>query len=85
MKKLFKTFLYNFFVLFFIYLFLFSTNEVYANTYKIENIEISNEYNTNFNKEDVIDKAFINAYQILIGKITISKDSKSLKKQRQLL
>ena len=81
MKKLFKTFLYNFFVLFFIYLFLFSTNEVYANTYKIENIEISNEYNTNFNKEDVIDKAFINAYQILINKITISKDHKSLKRQ----
>ena len=81
MKKLFKTFLYNFFVLFIIYLFPFSTNGVYANTYKIENIEISNEYNTNFNKEDVIDKAFINAYHILIDKITISKDRKSLKKQ----
>ena len=81
MKKLFKTFLYNFFVLFFIYLFLFSTNEVYANTYKIENIEVSNEYNTNFNKEDVIDEAFINAYHILINKITISKDHKSLKLQ----
>ena len=81
MKKLFKAFLYNFFVIFFIHLFLFSTNEVYANTYKIENIEVSNEYNTNFNKEDVIDKAFINAYQILINKITISKDHKLLKKQ----
>ena len=65
MKKLFKIFLYNFFVLFFIYLFLFSTNEVYANTYKIENIEVSEEYNVSFNKEDVIDKAFINAFQIL--------------------
>ena len=81
MKKLFKIFLYNFFVLFFIYLFLFSTNETYANTYKIENIEISNEYNTNFNKDDVIDEAFINAYNILINKITISKEHKSLKKQ----
>ena len=81
MKKLFKTFLYNFFVLFFIYLFLFSTNEVYANTYKIENIEVSNEYTTNFNKEDVVDKAFINAYKILINKITISTDRKSLKQQ----
>ena len=81
MKKLFKTFLYNFFVLFFIYLFLFSTNEVYANTYKIENIEVSNEYNTNFNKEDVIDKAFVNAYEILINKITISTDHESLKGQ----
>ena len=81
MKKLFKIFLYNFFILFFIYLSLFSTNEVYANTYKIENIEISDEYNTNFNKEDVIDKAFIKAFQILINKITLSKDHKFLKGQ----
>ena len=81
MKKINKTFLYNFFILFFIYLSLFSTNEVYANTYKIENIEISDEYNTNFNKEDVIDKAFIKAFQILINKITLSKDHKFLKGQ----
>ena len=81
MKKLLKMFLYNFFVLFFIYLFLFSTNEVYANTYKIENIEISDEYNTNFNKDDVTDKAFLKAYQVLINKITISKDYKLLKNQ----
>ena len=71
MKKLFKIFLYNFFVLFFIYLFLFSTNEVYANTYKIENIEISDEYNTNFNKDDVIDKAFINGKKIMVSPIPI--------------
>ena len=81
MKKLFKIFLYNFFILLFIYLSLFSTNEAYANTYKIENIEISDEYNANFNKEDVIDKAFINAFQILINKITLSKDHKFLKGQ----
>ena len=81
MKNLFKIFVYNFFVLFFIYLFLFSTNEVYANTYKIENVEISDEYNTNFNKDSVIDKAFMNAYEILINKITLSKDQKLLKGQ----
>ena len=51
MKKILKIFLYNFFIIFFIYLFIFSTKNVYANTYKIENIEISDEYNTNFNKE----------------------------------
>ena len=67
MKKILKLFLYNFFV-FFIYLLIFSTNEAYANTYKIENIEISDEYNTNFNKDTVIDKAFTKAYQILIDK-----------------
>ncbi len=81
MKKIIKTFLYNFFILFFIYLCLFSTNKVFANTYKIENIEISNEYSTNFNKDDIIDKAFIKAFQTLIGKLTISKNHKFLKEQ----
>ena len=81
MKKIIKKFLYNFFGLIFIYLFIFSTNKAYPNTYKIENIEISDEYNTNFNKEDVIDKAFIKAFQILINKITLSKDHKFLKGQ----
>ena len=81
MKKLFKIFLYNFFILFFIYLSLFSTNEAHANTYKIENIKISDDYNTNFKKENVIDDAFKNAFQILIYKITLSKDHKFLKEQ----
>ena len=82
MKKLFKVFLYNCFVLFFIYLFIFSTNNALANTYKIENIEISDEYNTNFNKDRVIDKAFESAFQILISKITVSKDYEVLKNQK---
>jgi len=81
MKKVIKIFLYNFFILFFIYLFIFSTNNVYANTYKIENIEISDQYNINFNKDDIIDKAFKRAFQILISKITVSKDYKSLENQ----
>ena len=81
MKKVFKIFLYNFFLLIFIYLFLFSTNQVYANTYKIENIEVSEEYNTNFNKDNVIDKAFLSAFKILINKIAISRDYKLLKNQ----
>ena len=81
MKKIIKKFLYNFFGLIFIYLFIFSTNKAYPNTYKIENIEISDEYNTNFNKEDVIEKSFVKGYEILINKITISKDHDKLKKQ----
>ena len=81
MKKILKIFLYNFFIIFFIYLFIFSTKNVYANTYKIENIEISDEYNTNFNKEHVIDKAFQRAFKILISKITVSKDYKQIENQ----
>ena len=81
MKKNSKTFLYNFFIIFFIYLFIFSTNNVQANTYKIENIEILDEYNTNFNKDDIIDSAFQKAFQILLSKITVSKDYEKIKKQ----
>ncbi len=81
MKKIIKIFLYNFFIIFFIHLFIFSTNKVFANTYKIENIEISDEYNTNFNKDDIIDKAFVKAFRILINKITVSKDHEALKTQ----
>ena len=81
MKKIIKLFLYNFFILFFIYLSIFSTNYVYASTYKIENIEISDKYNTNFNKEDIIDKAFKRAFKILIRKITVSKDYKLIENQ----
>ena len=81
MKKIIKIFLYNFFILFFIYLFIFSTNNVYANTYKIENIEISEEYNANFNKDEIIDKAFNKAFRVLISRITVSKNYDLLKNQ----
>tara|TARA_B100000965_G_scaffold196369_1_gene163997 strand:- start:2177 stop:3250 length:1074 start_codon:yes stop_codon:yes gene_type:complete len=81
MKKIIKIFVYNFFVIFFIYLFIFSTNIVNANTYKIENIEVSDDYNTNFNKEDIIDKAFKRAFKTLISKITVSKDFESIENQ----
>ena len=81
MKKIFKIFLYNLLGFFIIYLFIFSTNDVNANTYKIDKIEISEVYQTNFNKDDIIDKAFIRGFQILINKITVSKDHKLLEKQ----
>jgi len=81
MKKAIRIFLYNFLYIFFITLFIFSTNISYANTYKIGNIEISKEYNTNFNKEDIIDKAFKRAFKKLVSKITISKDHKLIQNQ----
>ena len=81
MKKIIKIFLYNFFIFLFIYLFIFSTKNVLANTYKIENIEISDDYNTEFNKDHIIDYAFQKAFNILIKKITTSKDYKLIQKQ----
>ncbi len=81
MKKIIKIILYNFLTIFFIYLFIFSTKTVVANTYKIENIEVSDEYNTKFNKEDIINKAFQKGFKILLNKITISKDFEIIRNQ----
>ncbi len=81
MKKIIKIFLYNFFIIFFIYLSIFSTKNTYANTYKIQKIEISEEYNLNFNKDDIIDRAFKKSFEILLKKITISKDYKNIQNQ----
>ena len=57
--------------LFFLIIFTkFSTISVKANTYKIEDLEISKPYDNNFNKETVIDKAFEKAFELLLLKIT---------------
>ena len=81
MKKIIKIFLYNFFILFFIYLFIFSTNKVYANTYKIKILRFQMNIIQILIKKMIIDKAFIKAFQILISKITVSKDYKLIENQ----
>ena len=60
--------------LFFLIIFIkFSTNSANANTYKIVNLEISKPYDNNFNKEAVVDMAFVKAFEQLILKITTIK------------
>jgi len=49
-----------------------------TNTYKIIDIEISEPYDLNFNKQNIIDSAFKIAFKELIAKITISEDKKNL-------
>ena len=78
-KKNYPVVLYIFFIILVLFLMQFSTNKVYANTFKIKNIEIVELYELNFNKLNVIDKAFISAFQELISKITSVEDSKKLK------
>ena len=73
---------YNFdniiYILFFFFIIIFikfSTVSVKASTYKIVDLEISEPYDNNFDKEKVIDKAFEKAFEELILKITtIEKD-----------
>ena len=70
--------LYIFFLLFVLFFIKFSTTSTYANTYKIIDIEISESYDLNFNKQNIIDSAFKIAFKELIAKITISEDKKNL-------
>ena len=67
--------IYILFLFFLIIFTKFSTISVKANTYKIEDLEISKPYDNNFNNEAVIDTAFEKAFELIILKITtIEKD-----------
>ena len=56
----------------------FSTTKVLSNTYKIKDLEITEIYDLDFNKINIIDKAFDRAFHELISKITISADKNKL-------
>ena len=63
------------FLFFLIFFIKFSTTTVAANTYKIVDIEISEPYDLNFNKEKLIDIAFKTAFEELMLKINVSYNS----------
>ena len=62
--------IYIFFLFFLIFFIKFSTINVFANSFKIVDLEISKPYDKKFNKEKVIDTAFEEAFQELILRIT---------------
>ena len=66
------------FVLFIIIIFSTSSN---ANLFKISDLEISEPFELNFNKEKVIEKGFIEAFHELTSMITTSGDKKKLQIQ----
>ena len=74
-KKITK-FLYIFFVSLSLFLFFFSTDKAEANSFSIDNIEISKPFEINFDKNKVIDDGFVKAFSELIFKITVSSDHK---------
>jgi len=63
------------FVLFINIIFSTSSN---ANLFKISDLEISEPFELNFNKEKVIEKGFIEAFHELISMITTSGDKKKI-------
>ena len=74
--KKYSKILYIFFLFLSLVLFFFSTDKVEANSFSIDNIEISKPFEINFDKNIVIDNGFIKAFSELISKVTISSDHK---------
>ena len=54
---------YIFFLFLFVFFIKFSTTYLYANNYKIQNLEISAPYEVDFDKQNIIDRAFVLAFK----------------------
>ena len=77
-KKILFKILYNFFIILSLIIFFFSTSKVHAKAYTINNIEISEPFEINFDKNKVIDIGFKKAFSELISLITSSIDKKKI-------
>jgi len=71
--------LYNFFLFLALINIFFSTGKSDAKTFSINDIEISTPFEINFNKNEIIDKGFVEAFYELIFSIVQSKDQIKLK------
>ena len=70
---------YIFFISFVLFIIIFSTTYLYANTFKVSDIEISSPFSLNFNKNRVIDKGFQKSFSNLLTMITTSGDKNKIK------
>ncbi len=70
----------NFVLLFFIFFNYILISKLHANSFKINEIEVSENFNLDFNKKKVFDKAFEKAFFQLISTIIVSKDIKKIEK-----
>ncbi len=71
--------LYKIFILLSLTLFFFSTDKFESRAFDIDNIEISQPFELNFDKNKVIDDGFKKAFSELIFSILNSKDQKKIK------
>ncbi len=71
--------LYNFFLFLALINIFFSTGKSYANSFSVNDIEISTPFEINFNKNEIIDEGFEEAFNELILSIVQSKDQIKLK------
>ena len=71
---------YIFFISFVLFIIFFSTAYLYANTFKVSDIEISSPFVLNFKKNRVIDEGFQTSFLNLLSMITTSGDKDKIKK-----
>ena len=71
--------LYNFFLILALINIFFSTEKSHAKTFFINDIQISTPFEINFNKNEIIDDGFVEAFNELILSIVQSKDQIKLK------
>ena len=81
-KTSFTKILYIFFIILSLNLFFFSTDKVIGKVFEIKDIEISEAFEINFNKNNVIDQGFRDAFSKLTKLILNSSDQKKLKKPK---
>ena len=70
---------YIFFISFVLFIIIFSTTFLYANAFKISDVEISSPFELKFNKNRVIDNGFKASFNNLISMITTSGDKDKIK------
>ena len=70
--------LYIFFLLFALIKFFFSTSNLYAEGFNINNVEISTKFEINFNRDYVLDEGFDLSFNKLINTILKSEDQKKV-------
>ena len=70
---------YIFFISLVLFIIIFSTTYLHANTFKVTDIEISSKFELNFKKNSAIDKGFQNSFINLLSMITTSGDKNKIK------
>ena len=78
-KNKINIYLYFFFLLFILVFIKFSTTIGFADNYIVKNIKIKEQYDINFNKDEVINKGFKKGFKTLIFRIVESKDKNLFK------
>ena len=71
---------YIFFISFLLFIIIFSTTFLQANTFKVTDIQISSPFELNFNKNSVIDDGFRTSFSNLLSMITTSGDKNKIQK-----